>query len=70
MLELSGVDSVLIFHILECDLVFLFQFSELIQVLEDEMLASLFVDLDLNLMLFLKILQLSFFISQLRLFVF
>ena len=70
LLELSGVDAVLIFHVLESDLVLLFQFSELIQVLEDEMLAPLLVDLDLNLMLFLKILQLSLFISQLRLFIF
>lgn len=70
MLELSLVDSIVIFDILERNLRLLLELSELVKILKDQMLAPLLIDLDLNLMLFLEILEFSFLVSELSLFVF
>jgi hypothetical protein len=56
LLELSGVDAVLILDVFKCNLRLFFQFSQLIKVLEHEMLTPLSVDFLLDLMLFGKIL--------------
>ena len=70
LLKLSLIDSIFILNVLKSDLGFFLKLSELIKILEDQMLAPLLVDLDLNLMFLRQILELSFFVSQLCLFVF
>ena len=52
LLELSFIDSVFIFDILQSYLGLLLELGQLIEILENEMLTSLFVDLDLDLMSF------------------
>ena len=53
--------------VLECDLGLLLQLSELVEVLEHQVLHTLFVDLDLYLVLLVQILQLTLLVSKLRL---
>lgn len=60
----------LILIILESHFSFLLLFSQLIQVLEDQVLHSLFEHLDLDLMLLIEIFEFSLFVSQLSLFIF
>ena len=50
--ELTFLDTVLVFHILKRYLSLLFQFSQLVQVLEQQVLHTLLVHLDLDLMFF------------------
>jgi len=70
LLEFSLVDSIFVLNVLKGDLSLFLQLSELIKILEDQMLAPLLVDFDLNLMLLGKILELSFLVSQLSLLIF
>lgn len=56
LLKFSLVDAVLILDVFKSDLSFFLKLSQLIKVLEDQMLGSLLVDLDFDLMLFIKIL--------------
>ena len=56
LLQLSLVDAVLVLDVLEGDLGLLLQLRQLVEVLEDEMLAALFVDLLLDLVLLGQIL--------------
>ena len=65
LLKLAFIDSMLIFGVLELDLGLLLELSELVQVLEDQMLDALLVDLDLNLILLSQILQLALLVAQL-----
>jgi len=67
LLELSFVGPVFILDVLKCDLGFFLQLGELIEVLENQMLASLLVDLKLNLVLLVQVLELSILVSQLSL---
>ena len=53
--------------VLECDLGLLLQLSELIEVLEHQVLHALLVDLDLDLVLLVQVLQLALLVTQLRL---
>lgn len=50
LLQLSLVDAVLVLDVLQGDLCLLLELSELVEVLEDEMLAPLLVDFLLDLM--------------------
>lgn len=70
LLELTLIDPVLILDILKSHLSLFLQLSQLIEVLEDEMLAALFVDLLLDLMLFCQVLEFTLLVSQLGLLVF
>jgi hypothetical protein len=56
LLELTFLNSVFVFSILERDLGLLLEVGELISVLEHEMHESLHVDLNLDLLLLLQIL--------------
>ena len=60
----------LILYVFERYLRFLLEFSELILIVEDEMLDSLLVYLSLDLILLLEVLQLSLLVTVLGLFVF
>ena len=65
LLELALVNPVLVFGVLKLDLGLLLELSELVQVLEDQMLYALLVDLDLNLILLSQVLQLALLVPQL-----
>ena len=58
-----------ILSILECDLSLLLELGQLIEVLEHQVLHSLLVDLDLDLVLLVQVLQLTLLVTQLRLLV-
>jgi len=62
-LELSFLDSMIVLSIFESNLRLFFKGGELISVLEHQVHQTLHVDLDLNLMLFLKVLVLSLLVS-------
>ena len=68
--ELSLFNPVLIFILLEFNLGLLLEFSELIQVLEYQVLHSLLVDFNLNFILFNQILKFTLFVTQTSLAVF
>jgi len=70
LLKLAFGDPVLILGVLESDLRFFLQISQLVCVLEHEMHQALHVDLDLDLMLLFKILELSLLVSELGFFIF
>lgn len=70
LLELALIHSVIILNILQRDLSFFFELRQLVEVLENQMLASLLVYLLLYLMLFSQVLQFALFVSQFCLFVF
>jgi len=67
LLEFSFVGPVFILDVLKCNLGFFLQLGELIEVLENQMLASLLVDLEFDLVLLVQVLELSIFVSQLSL---
>lgn len=69
LLELSLNDAVVVLSVLESDLGLFFELSELVKVLEDQVLHSLFVYLYFDFMLLRQILQLSLLVSQLCLLV-
>ena len=64
LLQLTLVDAMLIFAILELDLRLLLHHSLLVQILEHEMLETLAPDLDRNGVLLLQILMLTVFITE------
>lgn len=70
LLELALHDTVIVLCVLECDLSLLLELSELVKVLEHQVLHSLLVYLNFNFMLFRQILQLSLLVSQLSLLIF
>jgi hypothetical protein len=70
LFELSLHDTVVVLGILECDLGLLFEFSELVKVLEDQVLDPLLVYFDFDFMLLREILQLPLLVSQLSLLIF
>jgi hypothetical protein len=59
-----------IFGVLEGDLSLLLELSKLIEVLEHQVLHSLFVDLHFNFMLLRQVLQLALLVSELCLLIF
>ncbi len=63
LFKFSLVDPMIIFSVLQLDLSLLFQLSELIQVLENQMLDTLFVYFDLDLIFLTQVLHLSLLIS-------
>ena len=63
LLELSLNDAVVVLSVLESDLGLFFELSELVKVLEDQVLHSLFVYLYFDFMLLRQILQLSLLVS-------
>ena len=65
LLELSLHDAVVVFGVLESDLGLFFELSELVEVLEDQVLHSLLVYLYFDFMLLRQILQLALLVSQL-----
>ena len=69
LLQLTLINAVFILDVLERNLGFLLELSELIEVLEDKMLAPLLVNLNLNLVLLLQVLQLTLLVSKLCLLV-
>lgn len=69
LLEFSLNDAVVVLSVLESDLSLFFELSELVKVLEDQVLHSLFVYLYFDFMLLRQILQLSLLVSQLCLLV-
>ena len=70
LLELSLVDSVLVFQIFERYLPSLFELGLLVQILEKQMLQTLFPDFDRDLVLLLEILELALLVPILCLLVF
>ena len=70
LLELPLVDPVFILDILQGDLGLLLKLCQLIEVLENKMLAPLLVDLDLNLVPLAEILLFSLLVPELGLLVF
>jgi hypothetical protein len=70
LLEFPLLDAVVIFSVFQRYLGLFFQLSELIEVLEDQVLHTLFVDLNLYFMLLREILELSLLIAELSLFIF
>ena len=79
LLDFEGADilfkfplyySVVVLSILEGDFSLFLQVGELVEVLEDQVLHALLVDLDLDLMLLVKVLQLTLLVAQFSLFIF
>jgi len=70
LFELSFIDPVFILDVLQGDLSLFLELGQLIEVLENKMLTSLLVDLNLNLMPFVQILEFSLLVSELGLFIF
>lgn len=70
LLKLPLDDAVVVFGILESDFGLFFELSQLVEVLEDKVLHSLFVDLDLYLVFFAQILKFTLLVAQLCLLVF
>ena len=70
LFELSFIDPVFILNILQGNLSLFLELGQLIEVLENKMLTSLLVDLNLNLMSLIQILEFSLLVSELGLFVF
>ena len=70
LFKLTFSDAVLILNVFQGDLGVFPQLSQLVLVLEHKMLQTLFVNFDFNLVFFLKILELTFFVSEFGLFVF
>jgi hypothetical protein len=64
LLELPLFDPVIVLAVLQLDLCLLLQLGQLIQILEHQMLHSLFVDLDLDLILLIQVLEFSLLVSQ------
>jgi len=70
LLQFSLINAVFILDILQSNLRLLLQLSELVEVLEDKMLAPLFINLNLDLMLLVQVLEFSLLVSEFSLFVF
>ena len=70
LFKLTFSDAVLILNVFQGDLGVFPQLSQLVLVLEHKMLQTLFVNFDFNLVFFLKILELTFFVTEFGLFVF
>ena len=70
LLKFSLNDAMVIFGVLEGDLSLLLELSQLVEVLEHQMLHSLFIDLHFNFMLFRQVLQLALLVSELCLLIF
>lgn len=70
LFELSFIDPVFILDVLQGDLSLFLELGQLIEVLENKMLTSLLVDLNLNLMPLVQILEFSLLVSELGLFIF
>jgi hypothetical protein len=62
--------SVVVLSILEGDFCLLLQVSELVKVLEDQVLHSLLIDFDLYFMFFIEILEFALFVTQFCLLIF
>jgi len=62
LFELSFLDTVLIFNVFQLNLSFFLEISKLIKIVENKMLTSLPVNLQLNLMLLTQILELPLFV--------
>jgi len=56
--------------ILESDLCFLLELGKLVEILEHQMLDTLLVDFDFDLVLLTEVLQLALLVTQLCLFIF
>lgn len=70
LFELSFLDSMLIFRVLESNLCLFLQISELVSVLEHQVHQSLHVNLDFNLMFLFQILNFTIFVSEFSFFIF
>lgn len=70
LLQFSLIDAMFILYVFERYLRFFLELSELVLIIEDEMLDSLLVYLSLDLILLLEVLQLSLLVTVLGLFVF
>lgn len=70
LFEFSLHDTVVVLGVLECDFGLFFELSELIKVLEDQVLDPLLVYFDFDFMLLREILQLPLFVPQLGLLIF
>lgn len=62
-------DSVLVLNVFKCNLGVFLELGKLILVLEDQMLQALLVDFDLDFVLLVEVLELTFFVTQLGLLV-
>ena len=60
----------IILCILESDLCFLLELGKLVEILEHQMLDTLLVDFDFDLVLLTEVLQLALLVTQLCLFIF
>ncbi len=69
LFQLALGDAVIVLGVLERYLGFLLKLSQLIKVLENEMLDALLVDFDLDLVLLAEILQLALLVAELGLLV-
>jgi len=67
LLQLAFSDPMLILNILESDLGVLLELRQLVLILENQMLKSLLVNFDLNLVLLLEVLVLALFVTKLGL---
>ncbi len=63
LFQLSLLDSMIILPVFKLNLRLFLQLSQLIEVLENQVLHSLFVNFDFNLILFLEILKFTLLIS-------
>lgn len=70
LFQLALGDPMLVLNVFEGDLRVFFQLSQLVLVLENQVLQTLLVDLDFDLVLLLQILELSLLVPQLGLLVF
>ena len=70
LFQLALGDPMLVLNVFEGDLRVFFQLSQLVLVLENQVLETLLVDLDFDLVLLLQILELSLLVPQLGLLVF
>jgi len=61
---------VVVLSILEGDFCLLLQVSELVKVLEDQVLHSLLIDFDLYFMFFIEILEFALFVAKFCLLIF
>ena len=69
LLQFSLIDTVLVLNIFKSDLGLLLKLGVLVKILEHQMLGSLLVDFDFDLMLLFEILEFSLLISKLSLFI-
>jgi hypothetical protein len=70
LFEFSLHDTVVVLGVLECDFGLFFELSELVKVLEDQVLDPLLVYFDFDFMLLREILQLPLLVPQLGLLIF